>query len=88
MHAVRAGKFRQRCLAVQHKSCVVTVSDRQKPAQERNLFVRGKSFSRKLTQRQPADSAALTISASGRLACSRSVTRSKGGSGSRIAVRI
>src|SRR6185437_2285309 len=43
----------------------------------------GKSFSRRLSQRQPAATAADTISDSGRRACRRAVTTGRGGSGIR-----
>ncbi len=55
MHAIGAGELGQRRFAVQHEPRAVSARERQQqPRNSGTCSSSGKSFSRKLTQRQPA----------------------------------
>ncbi len=86
MHAIDAGDFRQCRLAVQHQPRAMFARYRDSVRAKTTCSSSGKSFSRRLIQRQPPPSAAATISGSERRAWVRSVTNSSVGSGSRIVV--
>ena len=74
--------WRARASPCKRQARAVTPREPQQRAGELDLLVADRSFSRRLTQRQPAASAAARMSASGSRACLRSVTSSSGGSGS------
>jgi len=82
MNAVHAAGRSQGGVPVQREACAVTPRHHQQGARECHLLALGQVLFRRLTQRQPAASAAPTTTGRGCRAWWRSVTSSSGGSGS------